>query len=45
VKGIIALVAPASEVIVRILDLVDITIGKEVAVSAEYRAKRAEKGV
>jgi hypothetical protein len=38
-------VAPASEVIERILDFVGITVGEEVAVSAEVRAKRAEKGV
>jgi len=43
--GIIAVIAPASEVIERILNLVSITIGEQVAVSGEVRAKRAEKGI
>jgi len=41
----VAVVAPASEVIKRILDFVGIAVGEEVAVGAEVRAKRAEKGV
>jgi hypothetical protein len=42
---VISIVAPASEVIERILDSVSIAVGEEVAVSEEFRAKGAKQGV
>jgi TRAP-type C4-dicarboxylate transport system permease large subunit len=42
---IFAVVAAACEEIEHILDLVGITIGEEVAVSAEVQAKKSKQGV